>query len=660
MKHVSAKDLDEAKTLAEEATAPAKRRRRNTRKSGDAAVNDEQALFRELLNEMDQGVVYWDPSGACGFISENVYEILEIDDDLLKIGTLHNDFIKKSLAKREISADGASNAFQGIKDGLPYRSTRTTKSRRRVLVSGRPRPDGSHLVTYTDISELKKNEAALATAKARAESAEAELSAQLDRIKAAKDKAEAKQRELERLSLIAAHAKDLIVITDATNHIEWANEAYRRHNLLDLEMDLIGKSARNVLVGPNTDPASLATIDDAVRDRRSVTIRLLCYKRDGEEYWMEQEITPVFNDRGEHTNFIMVGRDVTEKLHAEEMAEESRAFENAKRDESRILAEFNEWLQSSDSLDELIQIVSAFLEKLLPESEGAVYVYADDKGYLESVCSWPIDGDVSHLETTDCWAMRRGRGYFYGSNTVDFACDHVRRANPEGLPYSYCCLPIVAHGDTVGLLHINFGNHLADEQDTQKLANFCAEQISLAIANVTLREQLREQSTRDPLTGLYNRRYFLDYAKRELSRCAAGDVPAAFLSLDVDHFKKFNDNFGHDAGDMVLKSLAEILRKSFRDADVPCRLGGEEFIVLLSGADRELAKQRAEILRQSIESTTLRYGGRTLKVTSSIGIASFPDHGRTLDELMQVADDALYLAKDEGRNCVVEAPIQKL
>jgi GAF domain-containing protein len=243
----------------------------------------------------------------------------------------------------------------------------------------------------------------------------------------------------------------------------------------------------------------------------------------------------------------MVGRDVTERLIAAQSAQEAQEFEESKRDESRLLAEFNEWLQSSDCLEELFTVVSSFLEKLLPGSAGSVYVYADTRDVLESVCSWSKDATLSHFEPPDCWALRRGRAYFYGRNTVDFYCTHVKREwEGQQTPEQYFCLPIIAHGDTVGLLHISFEESSQVEgQDRQKLANFCAEQISLAIANVRLREQLREQSTRDPLTGRYNRRYFLDYAKSELHQCASAKKCAGLIALDIDHFKKFNDTHGH-------------------------------------------------------------------------------------------------------------------
>lgn len=644
MKHVDAKKIRPAKGVKT--------------KAADADAKDEANRYRAFLNSIEQGVLVWDSERRCQFISERAYELLEVTEEELYVGVEHKVFMQRSVQERELNAADAKTISDALANVTPFTFMRMTKSRKRLMCSGRPQPDGSAIITFTDISEQKRNEAALAAAKAQAEGAERKLREQLETTTRERDLMVEKQKELKRLSLIAAHAKDLVVISDATNHIEWANEAYLRHNGMDLEMDLIGKSTRDVLVGPDTCETTLAEIDEAVRARKALTVSIFSYRRVGDPYWMEQEITPVFNNAGEHTNFIMVGRDVTERLAASQSAQEAQKFEESKRDESRLLAEFNEWLQSSDSLDELFTVVSSFLEKLLPGSAGSVYVYADTRDVLEAVCSWPNKAGLSNFEPPDCWALRRGRAYFYGRNAVDFCCTHVTQEWEEDTPEEYYCLPIIAHGDTVGLLHLSFKQ--TDEiegQDRQKLANFCGEQISLAIANVKLREQLREQSTRDPLTGLYNRRYFLDYAKRELHRCSSGKRSAGLIALDIDHFKKFNDTHGHDAGDEVLKMLSEVLQNLFREADVPCRMGGEEFIVMLPGATIARTEERAEELRTEIEAQELRYGGETLKVTSSIGVAVYPDHGKSLAALMQEADQALYVAKDSGRNVVKTAKL---
>ncbi len=615
---------------------------------------EEAKRMYELLENMGQGVIVWGADRRCEFISKRVYDMIDVSEDDLHVGVDRNEFIQRAVREREYTAADAKKISDSMESLEPFKFIRTSKGRHRLLTAGRPQPDGRLFVTFTDVTEQKRTEAALAAAKAQSEAAEHRLKEELEKANQEKKLMEKKQAELERLSLIAAHAKDLVLISDATNRIEWANEAYLRHNGLDLEMDLMGKSARDVLVGSETDPATLAEIDEAVRARKALTVGIYCYRRTGEAYWMEQEITPVFNAAGEHTNFIMVGRDVTERLIAAQSAQEAQEFEESKRDESRLLAEFNEWLQSSDCLEELFTVVSSFLEKLLPGSAGSVYVYADTRDLLESVCSWSKDATLSHFEPPDCWALRRGRAYFYGRNTMDFYCTHVKREwEGQQTPEQYFCLPIIAHGDTVGLLHISFEESSQVEgQDRQKLANFCAEQISLAIANVSLREQLREQSTRDPLTGLYNRRYFLDYAKRELHRCASAKKCAGLIALDIDHFKKFNDTHGHDAGDEVLKMLSEVLQTLFREGDVPCRMGGEEFIVMLPGADIDKTAERAEKLRSEIEAQDLRYGGETLKVTASIGISVYQKHGKSLEALMREADEALYAAKDGGRNIV--------
>jgi len=171
---------------------------------------------------------------------------------------------------------------------------------------------------------------------------------------------------------------------------------------------------------------------------------------------------------------------------------------------------------------------------------------------------------------------------------------------------------------------------------------------------VKLREQLRDQSVRDVLTGLYNRRYLLDVGRRELQRAERLCSPVSILSIDVDHFKKFNDNHGHDAGDTVLRKVGESLRQLFRDGDdIACRFGGEEFVVMLPGAPVEVAAQRAEDLRVHVESLVVRYAdGNLPKITLSVGIAAFPTSGSNLMDVLKVADTALYRAKANGRNRV--------
>ncbi|MGB0852268.1 MAG: diguanylate cyclase [Pikeienuella sp.] len=618
------------------------------------------AVFHDLLHAIEQGIIVWNKNGLCEFVNPRYFTLLPNLKGVVFPGSTMDSLFEAGIKSGAYTTATLTELRKKFAREDSFTFLRKQPDGQIIQNFVRRRPCGGHITTALDVTEAETNKKEIARARARAEAAELRLTQEVERIKNENNEIEQNQAELKRLSLVAAHAKDLIMISDASNRIVWANEAFRRRNNLDLEMDLMGRSARDVLVGAQTSMDDLSVVDEAVRNRQTAVVEILCYKRvlEGEEtdgsYWMEMEIIPVFDTTGAHTNFIIVGRDVTERRVAALKAEEAKRFEVSKRDESRLLSEFSEWLQSSDNLDELFRVVSSFLANLLPGSRGGVYVYGKTRDVLESACSWPEQGKgLTHFEPADCWGLRRGRSYFYGHNTVDFPCTHVHDDYGDKLPEVYYCMPIIAHGDTVGLLHLAVCDKAkGDRADTQKLAIFCAEQISLAIANVRLREQLREQSTLDPLTSLYNRRYFLDYARRELGRCGATDRPAALVSLDVDHFKHFNDTHGHDAGDEVLKTLAGILQSMFRTVDVPCRLGGEEFIVMLPGAGIERAMERAEALREEIEKTELRYGGEILKITASLGVAVFPDNGKTLQDLMQNADDALYLAKGDGRNCI--------
>ena len=174
-------------------------------------------------------------------------------------------------------------------------------------------------------------------------------------------------------------------------------------------------------------------------------------------------------------------------------------------------------------------------------------------------------------------------------------------------------------------------------------------------------EKLLFQAIRDPLTGLFNRRYLEESLEREISKSKRHKTPLGLIMLDIDHFKDFNDTYGHLAGDVVLTNLSEVLVTYSRREDIACRYGGEEFILVLPGTSVDVTKQRAEELRTIVESRkTVKYEKEDLpNVTISLGVAVLPEHGTNREKLLTVADDALYSAKKNGRNKVVVAPIVK-
>ncbi|WP_164659226.1 diguanylate cyclase [Tropicibacter sp. Alg240-R139] len=318
--------------------------------------------------------------------------------------------------------------------------------------------------------------------------------------------------------------------------------------------------------------------------------------------------------------------------------------------EVRLLGELNEWLQSSRSLDELFDMVARFMTHILPDAEGSVYVYSNSRDVLDGSASWNGGAHKDHIHPDGCWGLRRGRTYEYGATEVDFVCEHAEPHDGR----AYFCFPILAHGETVGLMHLR-AQHGCEEQFAQnkKLAQMCAEQISMAIANVRMRDQLHDQSVRDPLTGLFNRRHMTDQLRKLISRSQASGTPVSLIAVDVDHFKKFNDNHGHDAGDMVLRAVGSVLQQSCDGDEIACRMGGEEFTIILPDNSPSEVQDRAEKLRKAVEDIAVRYGEKTLpRITISLGIAHYPTHGTMPQDLMRAADDALYDAKARGRNQV--------
>ncbi len=333
--------------------------------------------------------------------------------------------------------------------------------------------------------------------------------------------------------------------------------------------------------------------------------------------------------------------------------------EQISRAERKLLSQTSGWFYAAKSLDELLKIVSRCMRTLIPEASGQLYIYGAARDVLELASHWGPSFLTDHIEPDDCWSLRRGRAYAYGSNDIDFPCLHNdEKENPS------FCLPVVAHGDTIGMLHLSFTDlqirdfskaGLRQKLESRwDLALICAEQISLAVANVRLRQELQDQSVRDLLTGLWNRRWFLDTAQKELNRALARQDQLSLISVDVDHFKNFNDTHGHDAGDAVLRQVGTLMQRHFQESHAACRVGGEEFTILAPHTPQEDAMKIADAFRRDVALLTVRSGGVQLPtITVSCGVATVPVCGDDLQTLMKSADLALYAAKQTGRNRVV-------
>ncbi len=231
-------------------------------------------------------------------------------------------------------------------------------------------------------------------------------------------------------------------------------------------------------------------------------------------------------------------------------------------------------------------------------------------------------------------------------------CKH----KPTGNIRAYVWAPLYAQSDILGLLYLDWenpeNNQLINAEINQDLLiGMIAEQTPLGISNIELRETLRNQSFRDALTNLFNRRYLEETLEREISRCARKSVSMALLMIDIDNFKQFNDKFGHEAGDIVIQAFANVLHQFARKEDIACRYGGEEFILIVPEVELDAVLMRIQSLRQVASHIHVRYGSTALPpITVSIGVAMYPDHGETMNELITAADKALYEAKNSGRD----------
>ncbi len=320
----------------------------------------------------------------------------------------------------------------------------------------------------------------------------------------------------------------------------------------------------------------------------------------------------------------------------------------------RELTVFGERLQSCRTRTEVIDAARHTALDLLPGLAGTVYLVNPSHNQVESAGEWgqPSVPSESVFAPDACWCLRRGQPHETRGNTGAQICAHVQADKLTGC--ACLCLPLVAQGENLGLLFLNRTGAL-DTRDRQ-LGTALAEQLSLALANQKLQDTLRAQSIRDPLTGLFNRRYLEASFNRELTRSSRQNLALAVMMLDLDHFKRYNDDHGHDAGDQLLSGFGQLLLKLSRREDIACRYGGEEFTVILTETRADQAVARAEKIRADLSDLSIPFRRRNLApATVSIGIAVFPQNGSTQEELMHKADAALYAAKRAGRNQVVLA-----
>lgn len=313
-----------------------------------------------------------------------------------------------------------------------------------------------------------------------------------------------------------------------------------------------------------------------------------------------------------------------------------------------LLARMTQRLQGCESFEDVINVAELFAPNIAPEVPGRLYILDTDPWQMRCVAQWlspPQESDVFHPDS--CWAVRRGLSHPPINGEPDITCYHLSESQAN----RSLCVPLIAQGEAIGLL--SFSNVTSATAPSRAYLELMAEALGLALANQRLRNALLEKALFDSLTGLRNRHHLDDALHTQMNLAVRNGTPLSCLMIDIDHFKAINDNYGHEAGDLVIKNVAAIIQRAVRDIGMAFRYGGEEFLVLLAGTNEDTAMACATDIYNSIHQLALRYGLAEIgQVDVSIGIASYPQHTQS-DSLLRAADAALYRAKELGRSRIV-------
>ena len=366
------------------------------------------------------------------------------------------------------------------------------------------------------------------------------------------------------------------------------------------------------------------------------------------------------DDSGKPVRMVGAMLDITERKQMESKLlranEQLRQFLDElqhRNQEIALLNEMGRLLQACQSTEEAYATIGDLAIQLFPHTAGALYLQNATRTLVRAAVTWgELSPSARSFSPNDCWALRSGRTHPLGrdGNEAPSHCLHLI----EPLPAVSCCLPIQVQSEIIGSLHVQSQQEGYLNEAKRQLAYNVVEQAGMALSNLKLRDALREQSIRDPLTGLYNRRYMEEALKQQLQRVTRGLHPLGIIMIDIDHFKAFNDTYGHAAGDALLRRLGHFLQSHVRGEDIACRYGGEEFLLIMPDAYLEAVQQRAEDVLQGARQLRVRDVSQSeAGITLSMGVAIYPQHGRSIESVLRAADAALYRAKQEGRDRLV-------
>ena len=456
------------------------------------------------------------------------------------------------------------------------------------------------------------------------------------------------------------------------------------------------RHAFEALLHPDDDPRAIQALDNHIKYGVPLADEFRLRAKDGSYRWISRYGQAIRDSNGRVRTIVGSISDITARKHAElevqklnaeleqrvmqrtvdltrEIVEhratqkqleetnlelqQSLARLQQQAREMALLHEMSELLQAASSPEEYNKIISHSMQQLFNAKAGGLFVLRASRDLVEASVTWGgVETSATVFPPDDCWALKLGKLHLVADRNSDVRCAHVANIGVVG----YVCVPLNAHGENLGVVHLRTMSDTASKalQAKLPLIHTVTEYLGLALGNFRLQQTLRYQSVRDPLTGLFNRRYMEESVAREFSRVLREGRELGIVMFDIDHFKRLNDSYGHDMGDAVLRQLGKVLLAHVRGEDIACRYGGEEFIVILPGANLEVSRTRAEELRKLIADMNVQWDGRSVGgISVSLGVAGFPQHGKSWQEVIKQADQALYLAKKSGRKQVIVAAI---
>ncbi len=319
--------------------------------------------------------------------------------------------------------------------------------------------------------------------------------------------------------------------------------------------------------------------------------------------------------------------------------------------ETSMIARLVNRYQFSLAIEEAYAVTAQSLGTLLPEDSGVLYLKDARADLYHPIASWgKMNEPPKSISSQDCWALRRGRMHKVMAGSDDIHCSHALSPSADT---ASLCVPILTFGEPLGLLHFSSRQDSRFFAEKKQTVGLIADLLAMAIVNIRLRERIQDMLDRDYLTGLYNREFIEEQLSRLLKIASRDKSSIGLIMMDVDHFGYFTENYGHGAAHAVLRDLGAFLNEYLEKEDLPCKFGGDEFLLILPGNSLEVSRKRAEHIRDLLKDRAQYEGHRHMRrITLSIGVAASPNHGQTTGDLIQSVKNAVKLAKEAGRDRV--------